>query len=118
MNQTQSMISSNNYTLINFNIPTYLKNNFDHIVKFKRVSRTSMLIHLIDRFIRFELNELEKDKKLSQLINDVEIRNKKNLKHEIKKTLGEIEDEQGPPMVPYQTDQISTQRKTGWEESY
>ena len=118
MNQTHSVNLCESYKLVNFNIPNYLIKNFDHLVKFKRVSRTSMLIHLIDRFIRFELTELEKDKKLSQLISDVEIRNRENLKHEIKKTIGEIEDEQGPPMVPYQTDQIFTQRKTGWEESY
>ena len=36
------------HTLINFNIPNYLKHDFDELAKFKRVSRTSILNRLIE----------------------------------------------------------------------
>ena len=43
MSQQQYQNYNNgNYKLINFNVPHYLINNFDEIVKFKRISRTSV----------------------------------------------------------------------------
>ena len=124
MNQTQSMISSNNYTLINFNIPTYLKKNFDSLVKFKRVSRTSILNQLIDRYVRFELDQIEKDNRINSLMSDVEKRNQKSLKKEIKKTINEIEEDKLPPSIPLQIDDVVNERswsdyqRENWEESY
>jgi len=124
MNQTQSMISSNNYTLINFNIPTYLKKNFDSLVKFKRVSRTSILNQLIDRYVRFELDQIEKDNRINSLMSDVEKRNQKSLKKEIKKTINEIEEDKLPPSIPLQIDDVVNKRswsdyqRENWEESY
>ena len=38
------------HTLINFNMPNHLKNNLDMLVKFKRVSRTSILNKIIEDF--------------------------------------------------------------------
>jgi hypothetical protein len=124
MNQTQSMISSNNYTLINFNIPTYLKKNFDSLVKFKRVSRTSILNQLIDRYVRFELDQIEKDNRINSLMSDVEKRNQKSLKKEIKKTINEIKEDKLPPSIPLQIDDVVNERswsdyqRENWEESY
>ena len=83
MIQTHSINTSNEHTLINFNIPNYLKKNFDSLVKFKRVSRTSILNQLIDRYVRFELDQIEKDNKINSLLNDIEKRNQKDLKKEI-----------------------------------
>ena len=49
MNQTISHHSShsNDYTMISLNIPKYLKTNIDDLIKFKRISRTSMIINLM-----------------------------------------------------------------------
>ena len=38
MNQTHSVNLSPNHKLINFNVPNYLINNFDNLVKFKACS--------------------------------------------------------------------------------
>ena len=40
------------HSLINFNMPNHLKNNMDMLVKFKRVSRTSILNKIIEGFCR------------------------------------------------------------------
>ena len=66
MNQTHSVNLSTNHKLINFNVPNYLINNFDNLVKFKRVSRTSMLVRLIETYIREELLQMKKDNELSE----------------------------------------------------
>jgi len=116
MSQTHSLNFSHNHTLINFNIPNYLKKNFDNLVKFKRVSRTSILNQLIDRYVRFELEQIEKDDRINSLMSDVEKRNQNTLKTQIKKTVKEIKEDEEPPMVPYQTDQII--KRSSWEDSY
>ena len=59
---------SNNHKLINFNVPKYLIKNFDTLVKFKRVSRTSMLIQLMETYIRTEQQRLKEDNSLNHLI--------------------------------------------------
>ena len=56
---SQQQYQSSNYKLINFNVPHYMVNNFDEIVKFKRISRTSVLIGLMERYIRAEHNYYE-----------------------------------------------------------
>lgn len=118
--QTPSLPFSDNHTLINFNIPTYLKRNFDNLVKFKRVSRTSILNQLIDRYVRFELDQIENEDRINLLMSDIEKRNQNSLKNQIKETIGEIEDENGPPTIPYQTDQIVSNGWTTkrWEDDY
>jgi hypothetical protein len=72
MSQQQYQNYNNgNYKLINFNVPHYLINNFDEIVKFKRISRTSVLIGLMERYIRAEHQCLAEDGKLNKLISDI-----------------------------------------------
>ena len=62
MNQTHSVNSYNkDYTMISLNVPNYLKTNFDNMVKFKRISRTSMLVRLMETFLRYELKQLKND---------------------------------------------------------
>ena len=76
MSQQQYQNYNNgNYKLINFNVPHYLINNFDEIVKFKRISRTSVLIGLMERYIRAEHQCLAEDGKLNKLISDIKSRN-------------------------------------------
>ena len=72
---SQQQYQSSNYKLINFNVPHYMVNNFDEIVKFKRISRTSVLIGLMEKYIRAEHQNLEEDGKLNKLISDIKNRN-------------------------------------------
>ena len=66
---------SHTHTLVTFNVPNHLKNNFDELSKFKRVSKTSILNQLIEWYCRNERKELEGDDKLNHLIQDLKIRN-------------------------------------------
>ena len=116
MSQTHSLNFSHNHTLINFNIPTHLKKNFDNLVKFKRVSRTSILNQLIDRYVRFELDQIDRDNRINSLMSDVENRNQKSLKNEIKKTMNEIEEDKLHPLIPLQIDDVVNEK--GWERSW
>lgn len=63
------------YTLINFNIPNHLKKNFDQLVNFKRVSRTSVLNSMIEEFCRREFKLIKEDGKLNELITNINIKN-------------------------------------------
>lgn len=63
------------YTLINFNIPNHLKKNFDQLVNFKHVSRTSILNSMIEDFCRREFKLIKEDGKLNDLIIDIKIKN-------------------------------------------
>ena len=63
---TPSMNISYDYKLVNFNVPNYLIKNFDNLVKFKRVSRTSMLVHLMENYLRTEQQKLKEDKIIAE----------------------------------------------------
>lgn len=67
---------SMDYKLINFNVPNHLINSFDEMVKFKRVSRTSCLVGLMESWLRHEVKKLEEDNKLNHLIRDMKLRNR------------------------------------------
>ena len=94
MNQTHSVNLSTNHKLINFNVPNYLINNFDNLVKFKRVSRTSMLIRLIETYLREELLQMKKDNELSESF--------KKIKDKFDKPKTVIKKEE--QMIPFSTD--------------
>ena len=72
---SQQQYQSSNYKLINFNVPHYMVNNFDEIAKFKRISRTSVLIGLMEKYIRAEHQCLAEDGNLNKLISDIKNRN-------------------------------------------
>ena len=97
-----SVNSSTNHKLINFNIPIHLIQNFDNLVKFKRVSRTSMMVHLIETYCRSEFKRLKEDNQLNQLVVELTQRNKRDLKKQIKE---EVRDEWEPPMIPLSSDE-------------
>ena len=97
------MISQNissEHKLVNFNVPKYLIKNFDNLVRFKRVSRTSMLVHLMEHYIRSEKKRIEEDGDLTSLINNIEMRNRKTIKEEMVGLHREIEEEFEPPVPP------------------
>ena len=99
MEMTSQNISSE-HKLINFNVPKYLIKNFDNLVRFKRVSRTSMLVHLMEHYIRSEKKRIEEDGDLTSLINNIEMRNRKTIKEEMVGLHREIEEEFEPPVPP------------------
>ena len=112
MEQTHSVNSFIDHKLVNFNVPKYLIKNFDTLIKFKRISRTSMLIHLMENYIRVEHKRMENDNKLNLMIDEVEVRNRKSIKDKLVGLHREIEEEFEPPMIP-----MSNDHNGGWEES-
>jgi hypothetical protein len=97
---SQQQYQSSNYKLINFNVPHYMVNNFDEIVKFKRISRTSVLIGLMEKYIRAEHQCLAEDGKLNRLIFDIKRRNQKPEPLRRPK----IEETYYPPEIPEMND--------------
>ena len=90
------------YTLINFNIPNHLKKNFDHLVNFKRVSRTSILNSMIEEFCRREFKLIKEDGRLSDLILDIEQKNPPHINNTNSSSWEESYDE--PLNIPVSTD--------------
>ena len=107
---------SNEHKLINFNVPKYLIKNFDNLVRFKRVSRTSMLIHLMEHYIRTEKKSIMDDHNLNSLINDIEERNRKSVKDEMIGLHREIEEEYEPPLPPTQQSIEEDHSKDDWDD--
>ena len=97
---TPSMNISYDYKLVNFNVPNYLIKNFDNLVKFKRVSRTSMLVHLMENYLRTEQQKLKEDKNLNDLVTHLKDQNRTE-------TINKMRDCFDPPMIPRSTDQRS-----------
>ena len=58
--------------LINFKIPKHLKYHLDRLVKFKGISRTSILINLIEGWIHKETEQLENDGRVYELMSSLE----------------------------------------------
>ena len=112
MSTTTSLSFSTDHRLINFNVPKYLINNFDKLVKFKRVSRTSMLIHLMENYIRTEHQMMERDNTLNEMMSDLSERNKKVIKNELIGLKRDIDEELEPPMIPY------TNESRSWDEHF
>ena len=100
---TTSLNFSSDFKLVNFKVPNYLIQNFDNLVRFKRVSRTSMLIHLMENYIRTEKQNMKTDDVLNELIIDISKRNRTSIKNELQKMKDEIIDYE-PPMIPYSYD--------------
>ena len=92
------------YKLINFNVPHYLIKSFDNLVRFKRVSRTSMLLSLMETYIREENQRLKDDRSLNSLINDIEEKNHQSLSNQLKKSINTVKEESEPPMIPHSSD--------------
>ena len=100
---TTSLNFSDDFKLVNFKVPNYLIQNFDNLVRFKRVSRTSMLIHLMEHYIRSEKQNMKTDDSLNELIVDISKRNRTSIKKELRKMKDEFVDNE-PHMIPYSND--------------
>ena len=103
-----------NKILINFNIPDYLKENFDNLVKLKGQSRTSVIINLIQSFCRQEFTKIKDDKILNSLIIDITKRNRKHIEEKeksIERMIQKKNEDNEPPMIPISSDY-------NWENSY
>ena len=101
MNQTPSVNSFNDYKLVNFNVPNYLISQFDDLVKFKRKSRTSILLTLMETYLRDERTQIQKDNELTKTFKSIKE------KYENPKTKKLVKEQ---PMIPYSNDDID------WED--
>lgn len=84
--------------LINFNAPIPLINSFDQLLRYKGISRTSQLIHLINNFIRSEYLLLKEDTSFTSFIKTIS-------EAERHRMLQMIHDTYEPPMIPHANDQ-------------
>ena len=85
--------------LVNFNVPNYLIRNFDNLVKFKGMNRTTMLIHLMESYIRSEKRLMEDEGTINRMIVECEERNSKRFKNELKKIRDQFEDDLPSPII-------------------
>ena len=111
------MISPNSLSedskLINFRVPRYLITNFDSFVRFKRVSRTSMLIHLMESYLRTESKQMKDDGSFNQMIHTISKNNREDLKQQLRDDLNEVKEEWEPPMIPTISDS-----EFDWEDRF
>lgn len=96
-----------NHSSITFYCPNHLKTSFDELVKFKRISRTSIINNLMENYIRTEYKLMEEDNKIVSFINDLKVRTHKNkvpklnkMKEEPKTKWSSNNDDYEPPMIP------------------
>lgn len=92
-----------NIRLINFNVPVHLLRNFDSLARHKATSRTSMLLRLMEQFVRDEADWVEKDNRLNAVLVEMEGRNQKRMGLRIKEAVRELvrrerDDEPPSPM--------------------
>ena len=92
------------HKLINFNVPKYLINNFDNLVRFKSVSRTSMLVRLMEDYLRSEHSKMKEDNSLNLMINQLGERNRTEFKKVLRRDVIELREEDEPPMIPMSDD--------------
>lgn len=95
----------NEYKLINFNVPVHVINSFDHLVRYKGVSRTSQLLHLMEEFMRSEQLALNKAHELNAFIDSVSLNERQKAKQQ-------LIDDYEPPMIPSASDDFD------WEERF
>ena len=96
MNQTTSVNSFNDCKLVNFNVPNYLISQFDDLVKFKRKSRTSILLTLMETYLRDERTQIQKDNELTKSFKSIKE------KYDNPKSKRVVKEE---PMIPYSSDE-------------
>lgn len=102
------MISPNSLSedskLINFRVPRYLITNFDSFIRFKRVSRTSILIHLMESYLRSETEQMKEDGSFNQLIRNISENNREDLKRQLRNQGEEVTEQWEPPTIPMISD--------------
>jgi predicted transcriptional regulator len=88
--------------LMNFNIPKGLKADLDRIAQHRNVSRTAIIITLIEGYCRNEWREIEEAMQLQRRMEDAK-------RSDVVDSIGE--DDQEPPMPMFDDDDE-------WEKSY
>ena len=108
---TQSQHSS-----ITFYSPNQLKSSLDELVKFKRISRTSIINNLIEHYVRSEFQMMKEDKKILSFIADLKLRSHqyKPLNHNSVKPNPNLKNDYEPPMVPTINDDYDWELERGW----
>lgn len=81
------MNTNPNHSSITFYCPIHLKTSFDELVKFKRISRTSIINYLMEQYVRSEHKLMEEDTKMVTFINDIKLRSHKNNPPKINKNI-------------------------------
>ena len=104
---------SDDHKLINFNVPIYLIKNFDQLMRFKRVSRTSMLIRLMEDYLRSETKQMKEDGSLNEMLNTISKNNREDLKQQLRNDLRQIKEDWEPPMIPTISD-----NEFDWEDRF
>ena len=103
MNLTTSIDTS----IINFNCPNHLKLHLDRLVRFKGISRTSVLLKLIEDYVRSEECKLEQDSRIHQLMSQLETKYHQSILKLSQKDIRTTSDPQ-PKKKP----------NPSWEDSY
>lgn len=95
------------HKLINFNAPRYLLKNFDNLARHKSISRTSMLITLMERYVREELEQMNKDNHLNNILCEMDERNRASLgrriRDSVKKAIHSEREDSTPPSMMWNT---------------
>lgn len=92
--------------LVTFRVPFHLVNDFDELVKFKRGTRTSYLVGMMDTFIRNEVKRLKETNRINEFISDIKNRNTvveplTKTKHQWRKNRTDYDETYyEPPMIP------------------
>ena len=89
--------------LINFNVPSHLKYKFDRIVKFKGISRSSVLNRFLDEYVHHESQKIHDDGKLYEMMSKLENTIERNI----------LRNNQLPP---HET--LKPNKQPSWEKSY
>lgn len=104
------------YKLVTVRVPNHIVADFDQLVKFKRGSRTSYGVGLMDTFIRNEIKRLEESNRINEFISDIVQRSQKTdplkrVKNTFRRHKDDYnEDNYEPPMIPTLDDDFD------WEE--
>ena len=95
------------HKLINFNAPRYLLKNFDNLAQHKSISRTSMLITLMERYVREEVDQMNKDNQLNTILCEMDERNRgslgRRIKDSVKKAIQREREDTTPPSMMWDT---------------
>tara|TARA_R110000822_G_scaffold87957_2_gene204141 strand:- start:811 stop:1212 length:402 start_codon:yes stop_codon:yes gene_type:complete len=103
---SNKQVSDNDTKLVTFRVPFHIVNNFDELVKFKRGTRTSYLVGMMDTFIRSEVKRLKETNRINEFISDIRERNTvveplTKTKQQLRKTRTDYDETYyEPPMLP------------------
>ena len=92
--------------LVTLRVPNYLCNDFDQIVKFKRGTRTSYIVNLMESFVVSEVTRIKETDRINEFITDIQKRNPitiplRKSKHSFRRDRDDYEETYyEPPMVP------------------